>query len=142
LETALTPNKYFFQLGKLLVSKKPEVAKALISEYFEQNNYAETDLSKIPFYFNRFCQLQQLNREDYIGPVYKSSKIDKRRYFIATIILLYPPHTRLLAKYISETLKQDPGDTTRMMQECEFRYNKIEEFKKVVDEMVKVLIKS
>lgn len=134
---AIQGRNQIFQLGKILLSKKPELAQALISEYLPGvAQPMETDLEKIPMFFKRFCQIKQLHASEYIGALYKNSKIDMRRLFVAAIIVLYQPHTRLLSKYISETLQQDPGDTSRMIQQMKFRYDKIEEFKCEVDELV------
>lgn len=134
-------NKYFIQLGKLLSKQKPELAEEL-SQYLPASRQPiESDLTKVPFYFQSFCAIQQIDPKEYTGALYKSSKIDKRRFFIAVMILLYHPRTRLLAKCISETIGQDPGDTTRMIQQVEFRYQHIEEFRVQVDGMVEMLIK-
>lgn len=138
--TAPIPSNYFFrQLGKLLTEKEPQIAERLQAEFLPQKTPIETDLTKIPFYFTSFCRVQKLDPGAYTGPLYKTSKIDKRRFFIAVVILLYHPRTRLLAKYISETIGQDPGNTNRMIQEVQFRYSHIAEFKVEVDGMVKLL---
>lgn len=131
----------FSLLGKLLLTKKPEIARALISEYMPvPAQPIETDLNKIPAYFQTFCDLQQINPKEYTGALYKSSKIDKRRLFVAVIILMYHPRTRLVAKYISETIGQDPSNTVRLIKEAGFRYNKLEEFRGQVDAAAKSLI--
>lgn len=123
-------------LGKLLMIKKPEVAKELIQYIPKQSDAFESDLSKVPHYFKLFCQLQSLEPNEYTGPLYKSSKIDKRRFFIAVILSLYHPQKRLLQKYISETLQQDPSATRRMMLEVEFRYQNLPDFKDQVNAVV------
>lgn len=140
--TATYQNSFCQQLGRILLSKEPAIAQALISEYLPaRSKPIETDLTKIPDYFTSFCELQQINPEDYTGALYKSSKIDKRRLFVAVIILMYHRRTKLVAKCISETVGQDPAMTTRMIQEVEFRYSKVDEFKSQVDEVVKLLTK-
>lgn len=133
----------FSLLGKLLLTKKPEIARALISEYMPAPAQPiETDLNKIPAYFQTFCDLQQINPKDYTGALYKSSKIDKRRLFVAVIILMYHPRTRLVAKYISETIGQDKGHTSKMIDQVNFRYKKMDEFRLQVDDIAKLLIKN
>lgn len=138
--TAQYQPSFFNQLGRLLLKKKPEIAQELISEYLPARVPLDADLDKIPDYFQTFCRLQQLDPKEYTGPLYKSSKIDKRRLFVAAIILMYHPRTRLVAKYISETIGQDPSNTVKLIQEVEFRYKELEDFKTQVDEIVKTLM--
>lgn len=129
---ALTLNnsRHFALLGKLLINKKPEVAKELY-QYLPAKPI-ESDFTKIPQYFKSFCKIQNIETEDI--------KANERRIFIAAIILLYNPKTRLLLKHLSETIKQFPSNTSVMIEEVEFRYRKVEEFRNQVDEIVKKII--
>lgn len=134
--TTTLDHRQFQLLGRLLVIKKPDVARELFEFIPKQIEAIEHDLTKIPAYFISFCQLNNIEPKDYIGPLYKSSKIDKRRFFIAAIILLYNPQTRLLQKHISDALQQDQSATGRMIKEVEFRYKNLADFKCEVDEIV------
>ncbi len=130
------PRQQILQLGRILLSKKPDIAQALLAEYLPHTPPIETDLEKIPEYFIRFCHINQLKPCDNTGPLYKADKINERRVFIAAMICLYNPSTRLLSKYLALTLNQDPSNTAKMIQEVEFRYRKMEDFKAKVDEVI------
>lgn len=136
------PQNLYFKLGKILYQTKPEIAIEIMAEYLPARPPLETDLTKIPSYFTSFCNLLNINEKEYTGALYKSSKIDKRRLFVAVIILMYHPRTRMVGKYISETIGQDTSATRRMIEQVEFRYKHIEEFRNQVDDVVKKIITS
>lgn len=86
-------NKYYALLGRLLTKAHPEVAKNLIATYVPTEAPKESDYSRIGVYFIAYCKLQGINPADYTGPLYKSSKVELRRLFIAVILHLYTPQS-------------------------------------------------
>lgn len=79
-------------LGLVLCQTKPDIANELISQYIPKQEPIEKDLNKISDFFLSFCQINNLNPKDFIGPIYKSSKVEMRRRFVASIIHIYAPH--------------------------------------------------
>ncbi len=127
MQAILNNSRQFALLGKILLHKKPEVAKELY-QYLPKEPI-ETDFLKIPHYFISFCRIQDIEPENI--------RANERRIFIGAMILLYNPKTRLLLKYLSETIKQFPSNTSVMIEEVEFRYRKVDEFRMQVDDVVK-----
>lgn len=139
---AYPPKRHLSLLAKLLIQKEPEVAQRLISTYLPTSEPIETDFSKITELFTRFCFIRGLEREDNVGPLYKSAKIDQRRIFVAAIIQLYHPRTRLLAKYLWEVLNQEKSRVSRLISEAEVRYRAYQEFREETNDIIIKLKKS
>lgn len=95
--TSSFTRKHYAFLGKLFLQKHPEQAKEIISQYLPESPPAETDYSKINTFFLRFCALESINPDEYTGRLYKTSKIDVRKKFIAVIIHLYCPQAFIQA---------------------------------------------
>jgi hypothetical protein len=92
--TILFTKKDYALLGKLLFQKKPEIAQELLA-FLPTQAPAETDLSKIPEYFRRFCEVKDIDPKDYTGSLYKSKKVYERRIFVAAMVHLYNPEAYL-----------------------------------------------
>jgi hypothetical protein len=83
--------KHLALLGKLLLKTEPETAHRLLSTYLPQEQPAFSDLSRIPDLFLLFCQVNNLNVEEYKGALCKTSKMNWRKEFIAVILHFYCP---------------------------------------------------
>jgi hypothetical protein len=81
--------KQYKILGRMVVKKHPDIAATLLSTLDHQAT--EEDISKITLYYDQFCDLQGISRNEYFGAVYKTSKVDIFRLFIASMIHLYYP---------------------------------------------------
>jgi hypothetical protein len=81
--------KQYKILGRMVVKKHPEIAATLLGTLDHQA--LEEDISKITSYYDQFCELQGIQRNEYFGAVYKTSKVDIFRLFIASMIHLYYP---------------------------------------------------
>lgn len=92
LSAATLGKKQYALLGLLLCQTKPDIANELISSYIPQQEPLEKDLEKIESFFKHFCHLRNIHPKDCIGPVYKSSKVELRRRFVASILHIYAPH--------------------------------------------------
>lgn len=89
--TLLNKQQYAL-LGFLLLKQKPDVANELLEDYLPKREAPENDIRKIEDFYQQFCQLKGLEAEDIRGPLYKTSKVEIRRQFIAAILHLYLPH--------------------------------------------------
>lgn len=92
--------KHLLLLGKLLVSKRPEIAGELYATYFPRQDPFETDHAKIRTYYLLFCKAQKIEPNDFVGRLHKSTKVQQRRLFISVLLHLYYPDVFL-----------QPGDT-------------------------------
>lgn len=81
--------KQYKIIGRLVCKKHPEIAEELLSTL--NHTPLEEDISKLEFYFNQFCILHGTSKQDYFGAVYKTSKVDLLRIFIASMVHLYYP---------------------------------------------------
>jgi hypothetical protein len=142
--------KHYAILGRLVLQKDPETAHKLMSLYLPEQQPTETDLSKINSFFTIFCELQDINPEDLRGPVYKSWKVDTRRKFVAAMVHLYYPQAFLvpmdsidavtgLVKNISIVLKQDMGNTSKMIRQAVIWEGQYEDFERSVKEIIEKL---
>jgi len=118
--------KQFLLLGRLCASQKPELARELLSIYNEKP--ISQDHSLISAFFLTFCQLQNINPDDYRGSLFKSKKVELRRLFIASMTHIYIPHVhnepancmRLhygFLKQLSQELQQKPQNVGKMIRE-------------------------
>lgn len=90
LQSSQLTKKDYQLLGRLLLKQKPEIAKELFHACIEPKPI-ETDLSRIPALFARFCAFRGISPSDYTGPLYKTSKTTLRRVFIGAILRMYAP---------------------------------------------------
>lgn len=78
-------------LGRLLGKKYPDLARELLATY-KDHPPLETDHQKIPTFFKIFCFHLSVDEKELLGPLYKTSKVDVRRLFVACMTHLYYPH--------------------------------------------------
>lgn len=139
-------------LGKLLFQKEPETAQRLIQDYLPSEKPSETDHAKIQEFFLSFCQLNNLDPKAYIGPLYKTSKVDVRRKFIAVIIQLYSPRLykqsldvmvqvvdNNLTKTLAEVLQQKKSNISMMIREVITWMKNYDEFQTEVHNTIQAL---
>lgn len=147
---AFSWKKYYHTLGRLVVAKQPEVAHQLLSEYCLKVVPSETDYSRMPLLWDRFCFAQGIKSGDYVGTQRSSSKVDIRRLFIAAMLHLYQPHAYhhpkdsiLLKKgfqrRLAETLNLDEGWVNRLIRQVIARERVYEEFSMNVQLTVKMI---
>jgi hypothetical protein len=89
--SATYSKKEYAILGRLLALTEPATAERLITTYLPRETAIQSDLSVIPAYFITFCDLRGIHPEDYIGPLFKTSKVDIRRLFVAVMLKMYYP---------------------------------------------------
>lgn len=151
--TASYGRKEFAILGRLLLTKKPEIANELISTYLPAKEAIETDQSKIGYFFLVFCKVQDIDLNEYLGPVYKSNKVAVRRLFIACILNLYAPHVfihplqntsinRGLIKQLANTLQWDKQPVSVMVRQIVLWQNQYKDFSDQVSEVLEKMIES
>lgn len=120
------------RIGREIVKKHPDLATAIIEEIPKPK---DTDLSKIPNYFNLYCSLNDIDASSIKGPVFKSSFTEKKKVFIGAMYAIYA-EVRLFSKNISEVLGDEPWCTSWMLKEVKFRYVKDQEFKERVNKLL------
>jgi hypothetical protein len=126
-------------LGKLLVRNEPEVAYRLMAAIAAPEPL-DTDLTKLKDYFLTFCLIQGINSKEYTGALYKSSKIDQRRLFVACMIQIYTPGARSLNRKLSQIFKADETNTRKMRDQVDMWYRTSDQFREKVDETVNKLM--
>jgi hypothetical protein len=126
-------------LGKLLHQKKPHIADEIISTWFPKQDPTEQDLTRIGPLFYAFCALQNLIPEDHIGPVFKTSKVNIRRLFVAVMIHLYNPDVfsqpidniilkKGFVRQLSQVLKLKDANISLMIREVIMWEKQYEDF--------------
>ena len=93
------------------------------------------DLGKISNYFNLFCFEIGVKPDEIKGAVFKSSLTEKKKIFIGAMYSLFTNQYRF-SKTISGVLEQDPAQTTRMMDEVKFRYERDFDFRERVNNIL------
>lgn len=107
--------RHYALIGRLLVKNRPEIAASLLSVY----ETTEKDYSKLPKYLRQFCGFKNIKN---------SESIHHRREFLCAMLHLYSPEVftqpsdSIKVKHgftlkISVLLRQDPGNTSRMIRE-------------------------
>lgn len=145
---SLTPKELTI-LGRLCATQKPDVAKELLSIY--DTKPVEQDHAKIPSHFNRFCQLQDMNPDEYRGNLFKSKKSDLRRLFVACMVRMYLPHlyaaprkgVRLaygFTQALAKTFHLKGTNVAVMIREIVVHEKAYSEFRASVDEITSKLI--
>jgi hypothetical protein len=87
--TATFGRREYAILGRLLLSKKPDIANELITAYLPHEEPKETELNKVYKLLMAFCAVNNLSISDCTGP--GRSQTTNRRIFICCIIHLYAP---------------------------------------------------
>lgn len=79
-------------LGREVWNKLPQMATEILRPYLTVVPY-DTDFKKIEsFYLVAFCKDEGIGPEHIRGALFKSSKVDIRRLFIAAMVHIYCPH--------------------------------------------------
>lgn len=123
------PNQTLIKIGRAVLKKHPDIATSIMQDIPKPKC---KDLDKISAYFKLFCFEIGINPCDIKGAVFKSNLTEKKKVFIGAMYSLFTDQYRF-SKTISGILGQDPSQTTRMMEEVKFRYNRDEDFKNKVD---------
>jgi|GEM_PF-2893529 len=143
----------FYLIGKVLQRENPEIFQRLRAAYIDVKAIPplESDHEQIPLFFSRFCFFLGLVKEDYTGPLSKSSKVDVRRHFIATMLHLYCPHVYYqpvkdielpkngFVKALAQTLQQNASNISLMIREVILWEKEYEDFRDKVEEAVEKL---
>ena len=129
------PNQTLIKIGKEVIKKHPEIATSIIEELPKPKC---KDLDKIGNYFKLFCFEIGVNPDEIKGPVFKSNLTEKKKIFIGAMYSLFTNQYRF-SKTISGILGQDPSQTTRMMEEVKFRYERDCDFKDKVNKILNKL---
>lgn len=109
--------KQYLLLGKLLVTRHPEVATDLLKEVSASEPH-EKDFGKMSNYFNVFCRIMNIQPTEYRGSLRKTYKTNVRRLYVSVMLHLYSPGSFLhpanniiithgFIKSISEVLDTD-----------------------------------
>lgn len=87
------PNDLHFKMiGRELWNRLPTKALQYLKPYISSIPY-DTDFSRIQtFYLSAFSSIYGIEKEEIVGAVYKSSKVDIRKYFISCMVHIYCPH--------------------------------------------------
>lgn len=139
--------KNLLLLGKLLISQRPEVAHELLSTYGPPQSPVEHDVSKIDQIYQSYCRIRSIEPHDYTGALYKSSKVDVRRVFIAVVLHIYNPqvfHQPLdsiivnigLVKKLSEVFQQDNGNMSKTIRKVIAWERQYEDFALIVNQII------
>lgn len=128
------PSRKLFALAGELLHKKDPATYAKLIQLIPQ--YEKPDQIIISKDFLSFCQIQQINPEEYRGNIYKHSKTEQKSLFVAVIIAKYGRYTRNVPKYLSAALNQNKNLTGRMIEEAETRYRCSTTFKLEIDNII------
>lgn len=84
--------RVYMALGKMLLHKHPDIAETLLP-YCQVTG--ESDLSKLPVYFKRFCEIRNIEPTEHKGNIKNTdqkNKMHERRLFIACVLHIYNQH--------------------------------------------------
>lgn len=85
-------NKRHYALIGILVSRhRPEVASELIATFMPHSTPIDSDISRIAYYFDAFCESKGLSAADLRGKLYNRSRVDLRRQFVCALLHIYMP---------------------------------------------------
>lgn len=129
------PNQTLIKIGREVLKKHPEIATSIIEEIPKPKC---RDLDKMSNYFKLFCFEIGVKPNDIKGPVFKSSLTEKKKIFIGAMYSLFTDQYRF-SKKISETLEQKRQSTDRMLSEVKFRYQRDDDFRSKVDNILNKL---
>lgn len=82
---------WYARLGRAVFAQHPELVESLLSGDSEHVEPLESDLTKLPYYFHRFCEQQHLEPAEYVGFVRSVHRNYKRKVFVAAVLHLYQP---------------------------------------------------
>jgi hypothetical protein len=93
LVKSFRPNDaHFKMIGRELWNKLPHLAKSLLKPYLSAEPF-DFDFTKLEdHYLVAFSSLHGIVKSDLQGPLFKSSKVDIRKLFIASMLHIYCPH--------------------------------------------------
>lgn len=129
------PNQTLIKIGREVVKKHPELASSIIEEIPKPKC---KDLGKINNYFKLFCFEIGVKPDEIRGPVFKSCLTEKKKIFIGAMYSIFTNQYRF-SKTVSGILGQDPAQTTRMMEEVKFRYERDFDFRDKVNNILNKL---
>lgn len=119
--------KVLAKIGRIVIKEHPALATDIITQW---PTPLSNDLSRIPEYLKMYCIIIEADRE--------SLKGEEKKVFVSAMLTIYADQ-RLFKKTVSRTLDQDFGNTSRMIQEVQFRYKKDQEFKDKVNNILTVI---
>jgi hypothetical protein len=141
--------KQYKILGRMVAKKHPDIAAQLLSTL--NHTATETDIQKITLYYDQFCELQGIERNEYFGAVYKTSKVDIFRLFIASMIHLYYPEIYFqpieeinmkkegFVTALANSIGQPTSNVSNRIREVIQWENQYDDFKNKVFDMVEKL---
>lgn len=133
-------------LGKLLVSRHPELA----AEFLKQIPPIDTDLGKLPAFLTAFCACKGIEPEEFKGPLLVRSRVELRRIFVGAMVHIFTPQayhlppgimffTRGFTKALCEQLNINDSYTTRFIRQVVSDEKIYEDFRLQVEETVIML---
>lgn len=143
----LTKRQYSI-LGRLCANQMPDKSRELLSIFNVKP--IEQDHSRIGQFFLSFCQIHNVNPDDYRGSLFKSTKSDQRRLFVACMVRMYLPHlyvaprgsVRLdygFTQSLATALRLKRQNLTKMVREVVVQERAYTEFRAAVDEITNKL---
>lgn len=140
--------KTYQALGQMLIKKRPEIAEELLTYC---NRTGETDISRIPDFYKKFCEHLQINPLEYIGKLPVEEKLKIRRLFIGVLLKIYnqqifnlphtAPVTRLgFAKELSDCLHLSQASISVLIPQVIFEEKTYEEFSLSIQYIVSKII--
>lgn len=120
-------------LGKLLCQHRPEVADELSTLLC-----GETDLNKLSVYLSAFCSFNGISTNQMQGSIFSHTLNENRRFFISAILSIYRPHTRRLHVSLSNLLRINKSNLSKLIDEQEARC-KNPHYRKEVEELAEKL---
>lgn len=134
-------------IGQEIWQKYPARATGILLPYIK-NQPRETNLSKLTGYFDSFCDINNLNKEEYYGPIYKTKKVDMLRIFIASMIHLYYPEIYFqpieelnlkkkgFVTALAESMGKPVSNVSNMIRDAIVWENRYDDFKEKVEFIV------
>jgi hypothetical protein len=143
--------KEIFHIGRQCASQTPEKAQEYLSVF--DNKPIERDHTLIPVFFNAFCLHNGVEPRVYQGPIYKGSKSDCRKSYIAAMVRIFCPHLYSSAsgsirldygfiQALATTLNLTKPSITKVVREVVVQEKLYPEFQIAVDELTNKLKRS
>lgn len=151
MQTAQFNDLHYKMIGRLLTHKRPHLAQSLIYPYLKAVPY-DTDFKKIDsYYLDLFCKEKGIEKSEITGALFKSSKVDVRRLFIASMAHIYYPHIyhqhtheinlskKGFVTYLAKALKQQESNVSVVIREVVTWEKEYDDFKEKVVDIVEKL---
>jgi hypothetical protein len=146
------PNDLHYKMmGRELWNKLPLLATSLLKPYLSADPF-DYNFTKIEdHYLFAFCSLYGITKKELQGALFKSSKVDIRRLFIASMVHIYCPHVyfqhsseinlskRGFVMWLSKALDQQESNVSVLIREVVAWEKDYEEFKDRVSLIVEKL---